>query len=71
MTSTFGIAAPFLIRDQLTAVGPSRYGRVRKAKARREIGVMRFADGKWKEAWYFADELGLMLQLNALHMLEV
>jgi predicted ester cyclase len=35
-----------------------------------EIGVMRFADGKWKEAWYFADELGLMLQLNALHMLE-
>ena len=30
-----------------------------------------FADGKWKEAWYFADELGLMLQLNALHMLEV
>jgi predicted ester cyclase len=35
-----------------------------------EIGVMRFAEGKWKEAWYFADELGLMLQLNALHMLE-
>jgi predicted ester cyclase len=35
-----------------------------------EIGVMRFADGKWKDAWYFADELGLMLQLNALHMLE-
>jgi hypothetical protein len=35
-----------------------------------EIGVMRFADGKWKEAWYFADEFGLMLQLNALHMLE-
>ena len=23
-----------------------------------EIGVMRFADGKWKEAWYFADERG-------------
>jgi hypothetical protein len=35
-----------------------------------EIGVMRFADGKWKEARYFADELNLMLQLNALHMLE-
>lgn len=33
---------------------------------------MRFADGKWKEVWYFADERGLMLQLNALqHMLEV
>jgi hypothetical protein len=31
---------------------------------------MRFADGKWKEARYFADELNLMLQLNALHMLE-
>jgi hypothetical protein len=27
-------------------------------------------DGKWKETWYFAAELGLMLQLNALHMLE-
>ena len=35
-----------------------------------EIGIMRFADGKWKEAWYFGDELGLMLQLDALHMLE-
>ena len=35
-----------------------------------EIGIMRFADGKWKEAWYFADELGLMLQVNALHMLQ-
>jgi predicted ester cyclase len=34
-----------------------------------EIGIMRFADGKWKDAWYFADELGLMLQLDALHML--
>lgn len=34
-----------------------------------EIGVMRFADGKWQDAWYFADELGLMLQLDALHML--
>jgi hypothetical protein len=27
---------------------------------------MRFADGKWKEAWYFADELGLLLQLDAV-----
>jgi predicted ester cyclase len=36
-----------------------------------EIGIMRFADGKWKDAWYFADELGLMLQLDALHMLGV
>jgi predicted ester cyclase len=31
-----------------------------------EVGVMRFADGKWKEAWYFADELGLLLQLDAV-----
>jgi predicted ester cyclase len=35
-----------------------------------EIGIMRIADGKWKESWYFGDELGLLLQLNALHMLE-
>jgi predicted ester cyclase len=31
-----------------------------------EVGIMRVADGKWKEAWYFADELGLLLQLDAL-----
>ena len=35
-----------------------------------EIGIMRFADGKWKDAWYFADELGLVLQLGALQMLQ-
>ena len=35
-----------------------------------EIGIMRFADGQWKDAFYFADELGLLLQLGALHMLE-
>jgi predicted ester cyclase len=35
-----------------------------------EIGIMRFTDGKWKDAFYFADELGLMLQLDALHMLQ-
>src|SRR6267154_363394 len=34
-----------------------------------EVGIMRFADGKWKEAWYFADELGLLLQLDAVEML--
>jgi hypothetical protein len=26
------------------------------------------ADGKWRAGWYFVDELGLMLQLDALHM---
>ena len=35
-----------------------------------EIGIMHFTDGKWKDAWYFADELGLMLQLDALQMLQ-
>lgn len=34
-----------------------------------EIGIARFAGGKWKEGWYFGDELGMMLQLDALHML--
>jgi len=31
-----------------------------------EVGIMRFADGKWSEAWYFADELGLLLQIGAV-----
>ena len=31
-----------------------------------EVGIMRIANGKWKEAWYFADELGLLLQLDAV-----
>ena len=35
-----------------------------------EIGIMRFQDGKWRSGWYFGDELGLMLQLDALHMLQ-
>jgi predicted ester cyclase len=34
-----------------------------------EVGIMRITDGKWKEAWYFADELGLLLQLGAEDML--
>ena len=29
-----------------------------------EIGIARIVDGKWKEAWYFGDELGLLLQLG-------
>lgn len=35
-----------------------------------EIGIAHFVDGKWKEGWYFGDELGMMLQLGALHMLK-
>ncbi len=29
-----------------------------------EIGAMRVVDDKWKQAWYFGDELGLLLQLG-------
>jgi predicted ester cyclase len=35
-----------------------------------EIGVMRVVDGKWKQAWYFGDELGLLLQLGILDTLQ-
>jgi len=35
-----------------------------------ELGIARFRDGKWQDGWYFGDELGMMLQLGALHMLE-
>jgi steroid delta-isomerase-like uncharacterized protein len=34
-----------------------------------EIGVMRIVDGKWKESWYFGDELGLLLQLGIVDVL--
>jgi predicted ester cyclase len=34
-----------------------------------EIGIMRFVDGKWAEAFYLGDELGLLLQLGAPQML--
>ena len=29
-----------------------------------EIGIARIVDGKWKDAWYLGDELGLLLQLG-------
>ncbi len=29
----------------------------------------RIVDGKWKESWYFGDELGLLLQLDILQVL--
>jgi predicted ester cyclase len=35
-----------------------------------EIGIGRFRGDEWVEGWYFADELGLLLQLNALDVLE-
>ena len=34
-----------------------------------EIGIMRFADGQWKEGWYFGDELGMLLQLGVPNLL--
>ena len=35
-----------------------------------EIGICRFTRDEWVRGWYFADELGLLLQLDALHVLE-
>jgi len=32
-----------------------------------EIGMFRIADGKLKEAWYYGDELGLLLQLGIVN----
>jgi len=34
-----------------------------------EVAIIGIVDGRWKEAWYFADELGLLLQLGAVQML--
>ena len=35
-----------------------------------EVGICRFAGDEWVQGWYFADELGLLLQLDALRVLE-
>jgi predicted ester cyclase len=29
-----------------------------------EVGTAKFVDGKWADAWYFGDELGMLLQLG-------
>src|SRR5258707_977665 len=50
--------------ESLYGLAPSR-----KRVGVPEIGVMRIADGKWKESWYFGDELGLLLQLDILQVL--
>ena len=34
-----------------------------------EIGIARFVEGKWKDSWYFGDELGMLLQLGAPNLL--
>ena len=35
-----------------------------------EVGRMKFDGGRWAESWYYADELGMLLQLDALHFIE-
>ena len=44
-----------------SVISASRAGRLT------EIGMFRIADGKIKEAWYYGDELGLMLQLGIVN----
>ena len=34
-----------------------------------EVGIATFAGGKWQEGWYFADELGALLQLGVPNLL--
>jgi predicted ester cyclase len=34
-----------------------------------EVGIMRVVAGKWTDAWYFGDELGILLQLGAPEMM--
>jgi predicted ester cyclase len=33
-----------------------------------QLTIARFEDGRWRDVWYMTDELGLALQLDALHM---
>lgn len=35
-----------------------------------EVGISRFSGDEWVKGWYLADGLGILLQLDALHMLE-
>ncbi|HYH41956.1 MAG TPA: ester cyclase, partial [Burkholderiales bacterium] len=35
-----------------------------------EVGISRFVGDQWKEGWYLADGLGILLQLDALSLLE-
>ena len=36
-----------------------------------EVGIARFVDGKWQKVWYFADELGALLQLGVPNLLVI
>jgi hypothetical protein len=35
-----------------------------------EVGIARFAGDEWVEGWYLADGIGLLLQMDALGLLE-
>jgi predicted ester cyclase len=35
-----------------------------------EVGRMRIDGGRWTESWYYADGLGMLLQLDALHFID-
>jgi predicted ester cyclase len=35
-----------------------------------EVGRMKFDGGRWTESWYYADGLGMLLQLDALHFID-
>jgi predicted ester cyclase len=32
-----------------------------------EVGIMHVVEGKWKESWYFGDELGLLMQFGLVN----
>lgn len=35
-----------------------------------EIGIMQFDGATWTDSWYYADGLGMLLQVNALHFID-
>ena len=35
-----------------------------------EAGRMKFDAGRWTDSWYYADGLGMLLQLDALHFID-
>lgn len=35
-----------------------------------EVGIMAFDGGRWTQSWYYADGLGMLLQLDALHFID-
>ena len=35
-----------------------------------EVGIMQFKDGIWTDSWYYADGLGMLIQLGATHLID-